>query len=402
MDPFRVRLTGPLARHRESLWAELLAQGYTPLSSGNLLRVMAHLSRWLDATGLDPGDLTEPRIDEFLAHRRAAGYTGWRTRRGLQPIVDHLHRVAEVPAAAAREVASTPLDRRLQGYAHYLAQERALVPSTLRGYLEVARRFLSERLGGAACEVDHLRPADVTAFVVREAGRWRIGTAKNTVTALRSLLRYLYLQGALPVDLVAAVPAVAGYRLSGLPKALEAEQVERLLGHTDPRTAIGRRDYAVLLLMVRLGLRAGEVATLALDDVSWAEGALTVCGKGLRQERLPLPHDVGAALAAYLRGARPSTTCRRVFIRTRAPFRGLGSTAIKAIVRSAGQRIGLRCLGSHCLRHTAATRMLGHGTSLSEIAQVLRHQSLGTTAIYAKVDRDALRPLCRPWPGARS
>lgn len=398
MDPSRISLTGPLAPHRESLWAELRAQRYTPLSSANLVRVMAHLSRWLAANELDPAELTEERLEKFLVCRRAAGYTAWLSRRGLTPIVAHLRRVGVVPAAPDESRAATPLEELLQQYEQYLLQERGLVPMTVQNYVRVVRRFLSRR-SGEGLDLVGLGAADITSFVIAEARRWSVGTAKLSVTALRSLLRYLYLRGAVSVDLAAAVPAVAGYRLSGLPKALQPEQVEQLLRSVDRDTPNGRRDYAVLVLLARLGLRRGEVASLELEDVHWARGEITVHGKGNRRETLPLPEDVGQAVADYLRWGRPASPCRSLLLTARAPYRGVASSAVAAIVNQAAARAGLGGLGAHALRHTAATRMLAHGASLPEIAQVLRHRSLETTAIYAKVDREALRSLCRRWPG---
>jgi integrase len=220
------------------------------------------------------------------------------------------------------------------------------------------------------------------------------------VTALRALLRYLYLEGRLAADLTGAVPAVAGWRLRGLPSALAADQVPRLLRSCDRRRAIGRRDHAVLLLLVRLGLRAGEVAGLRLDDIDWPAGEVLIRGKGRREDRLPLPADVGAALAHYLRTSRPRTTARQVFLGTRAPRRALSPAAVSTIARQAGRHAGLPATSAHRLRRTAATALLRGGASLDEIAQVLRHRSPDTTAIYAKVDRRALRAVIRPWPGA--
>lgn len=399
-DPSRIRLTGPLAAHREGLWAELRAQQYTPLSSASLVRVMAHLSRWLAANDLDPAELTEERLEKFLDHRRAAGYTSWLSRRGLTPIVEYLRRVGVVPTVVGNRDAVTPLDGLLQQYERYLLQERGLVRATVRTYVGVARQFLSAR-GGNAEAISSLTATDVTAFVVGEARRCSIGTAKLAVTALRSLLRYLYLQGALSVDLAAAVPAVAGYRLSGLPKALQPEEVEQLLQSVDRNTPNGRRDYAVLLLLTRLGLRRGEVANLQLDDLHWARGEITVHGKGNRRETLPLPEDVGQAVADYLRWGRPASPCRSLLLTTRAPYREVAPCTVTGIVNRTAETAGLGGLGAHALRHTAATRMLSRGASLPEIAQVLRHRSLGTTAIYAKVDREALRSLCRCWPGGQ-
>jgi len=401
MNPSRIRLTGPLARYGEDLRADLVAQGYAAVSRCKLLYLTAHLSRWLEERKCEPAHLSEERIEEFLDHRREAGYTRHLSRRGLGPILGHLRRLGVVPPPGVRGEEPTPLDEFLDAYEQYLLRERALVPATVGGYRAVARQFLSERFAGGALEVDRLSPADLSAFVLRESRSWSIGTAKGKVTALRSLVRYLHLRGALEVDLSAAVPAVAGHRLAGLPKALSAEEVGRLLKSPDRRTPIGRRDFVVLLLMVRLGLRAGEVAALNLEDVHWVRGDMTVRGKGGREDQLPLPRDVGEALAAYLRRARPRTTSRSLFVTCRARHRRLGSGAVQAIVQRAGRRIGLPSLGSHRLRHTAATGMLRWGASLPQIAQVLRHRSLDTTAIYAKVDREALRTLCRPWPGGR-
>jgi site-specific recombinase XerD len=361
---------------------------------------MAHLSRWLAANELDPAELTEERLEQFLEHRRAAGYTSWLSGRGLTPIVEYLRREGVVPEVAGNSSAVTPLEGLLQRYQQYLLQERGLVRATLRTYVGVARRFLSARSGEAE-PISNLTADDVTAFVVGEARRFSIGTAKLTVTALRSLLRYLYLQGTLSVDLAAAVPAVAGYRLSGLPKVLEPDQVGQLLSSVDRDTPNGRRDFAVLVVLTRLGLRAGEVASLRLDDVHWARGEISVHGKGNRRETLPLPEDVGQAVADYLRWGRPASPCRRLLLTTRAPYRGVASCTVTGIVNRAAARAGLGGLGAHALRHTAATRMLSRGASLPEVAQVLRHRSLGTTAIYAKVDREALRSLCRRWPGGQ-
>lgn len=236
------------------------------------------------------------------------------------------------------------------------------------------------------------------------AGRsGRVGSAKLIVCALRSLLRWLHLTGQVPSSLASAVPSVAGWRLSSLPKGLEPEQLRRLLAACDRRTRTGRRDYAVTLLLARLGLRAGEVARLGLDDIDWRHGEITILGKGNWGERLPLPADVGAAIAAYLRRGRPATAeGRSVFVRVHAPHRPLTSTGVSEVVHDAAQRAGLGKIHAHRLRHTAATAMLRAGSTLPEVGQVLRHRSMLSTAIYAKVDRDALAVLARPWPVATS
>jgi integrase len=244
-----------------------------------------------------------------------------------------------------------------------------------------------------------LTGVEVTEFVVAACPGRAVGTAKLIVCALRSLLRWLHLTGEIPVPLAGAVPAVAGWRLTGLPKGLTAPQLRALLASCDRRTATGRRDYAVLLLLSRLGLRAGEVAALELGDIDWRCGQIQVRGKGNRIERLPLPADVGAAVAAYLRRGRPGTALdRAVFVRVHAPHRTLTTGGITMIVFDNAARAGLGKVHAHRLRHTTATEMLQAGSPLAEVGQVLRHRSALTTAIYAKVDRDALGTLARPWP----
>jgi integrase/recombinase XerD len=270
--------------------------------------------------------------------------------------------------------------------------------------VHAARPFLAGRARpDGQPDLEGLGPADVTAFVVAACPGRRPGSAKLVVTALRSLLGFLHLAGLVERPLAQAVPAVAAWRLAGLPRALGAGEVRRLLASCDPSRAVGRRDLAILTLLARLGLRAGEVAALELADVDWRHGEILVRGKGDRHERLPLPADVGEAIVAYLRDGRPRAPgCRRVFLRARAPRRGLTPGAITQVVVGAARRAGLAPVSAHRLRHTLASEQLRAGASLPEVGQLLRHRSLITTAIYAKVDRDALRVCARPWPGSAS
>ncbi len=223
--------------------------------------------------------------------------------------------------------------------------------------------------------------------------------AEGAPTLTFQRVGFFYLRGELTTDLVGAVLGVANWRQASLPKGLPHKEVQQLLRSCDRRTHGGRRDFAILLLLVRLGFRSCEVAALELDDILWTQGELVVRGKRLREDRLPLPCDVGEALVAYLRRVRPQTRCRTLFLTSRAPLQGLSASAVRHIVRRAWMRAGLPPTGSHRLRHTVATEMLRKGASLSEIAQVLRHRYVDTTAIYAKVDRRALRDLAQPWPG---
>jgi integrase/recombinase XerD len=373
-------------------------RGYTLLSAANQVRLLAHVSRWLQSHGLRPEDLTSETVEQFLRSRRRAGYTAWRSVHGLVPLLGYLRRVGAAPTRTA-PVAKTGRDLLLDRYAEYLRRERGLVAATVAYRLTVARRFLDMHAPSDRPDLRGLAASDVTGFVLRAARSRCIGSAKSLVSHLRSFLRFLYIEGLTRTPLAAAAPAVAGRRLTTLPRSLPPQQVARLLRSCDRRTAVGRRNFAILLLLVRLGLRAGEVAALRLDDFDWRRGDVVIRGKGQRQERLPLPVDVGEALIAYLRRGRPHLACRNALLRVQAPQGPLSSAAVTAIVRSASTRSGLPCFGAHRLRHTAATEMLRRGASLPEIGQVLRHRSLMTTAIYAKVDRAALRELAQPWPG---
>ncbi|MDT8442485.1 MAG: tyrosine-type recombinase/integrase [Desulfuromonadales bacterium] len=393
----RVRMTGPLAPYRDVLWAELLGRGYAPLSARNLMRVAAHLSRWLGEGQRSPSDLTAERIEAFLRHRRACGYTCWRTPKGLAPILDALRIFGAVPAAEPAPVDSSASGQLLRDFERYLLEERGIRSNTAAGYLRLVQPFVEGLRLSHLSELEQLSAEVVSRFILHEARSSSVGYLKLKVTALRSFLRYLHIRG-LCRDLAAAVPAVAGYRLSGLPKSILEEDVRRIEKTCDRATAKGRRDYAILLLLSRLGLRAREVAALTLEDVHWARGEVLVRGKG-SEGALPLPHEVGEALADYLREGRPDSTSRRIFLQVPAPHRALSTAGVKMVVRQASRRAGLRPIGSHRLRHTAATSMLRRGVSLPDIAQVLRHRSLATTAIYAKVDQQTLRTLARPWPG---
>jgi site-specific recombinase XerD len=307
-----------------------------------------------------------------------------------------------IVASPPEAIDDTPLNRLERDYRQFLASERGLTPATLANYLPTVRCFLTEHFSNGALRLDELSPQDLNRFILSHAQKISRGRAKLMVTALRSFLRFLCQRGEITADLASAVPTVANWRLSELPKSLAPEQVERLLASCDQSTTPGQRDYTILLLLARLGLRAGEVVAMTLDDVDWEAGVLSVRGKGNRRDRLPLPQDVGKALVHYLRHGRPRCSTRRVFVRMRAPRCGFaGSAAICDVVRRALARAGLdpAFKGAHLLRHSLATRMLRSGASLQEIGEVLRHCHPDTTQIYAKVDLNALRALAPPWPG---
>lgn len=389
---------GPLAPYVAEFAEELLTKGYTRTSAEQHVCFIAHLDRWLLAQCLGVGDLGGSTIGRYLQERRTAGYVEYRSARATEPLLGFLAAkglLPEQPPAPAN-----PVEDLLGGYRDYLLGERGLSAGTVVGYVHLARRFIVSRGGeDLALELAGLGAADVTAFVLESCPGRATGTAKLIVTALRSLLGWLYLTGQVPVSLAAAVPSVAGWRLAGLPQPLTPQQVRALLAACDRRTRTGRRDYAIVLLLSRLGLRAGEVARLGLEDVDWRAGQLRVLGKGNRTEALPLPVDVGAAVTAYLQRGRPlSAQGRSVFVRVRAPHQALTTTGVGNVVTAAGERAGLGHVNAHQLRHTAATAMVAAGSPLAEVGQVLRHRSAFSTAIYAKVDQSALSVLARPWP----
>ena len=393
-----VRFTGPLERYAEGFAGELSRAGYTSGSAKRRLRLMAHLSRWLDEERLDPAALTPTRIEAFLVTRRAAGYSLYRSPAALAPLLEYLERVGVVVPVAVAE--PTPVDVLVGRYEDYLTSERGLAWSSVRLYVRAIRPLLRGRLVGDRLDLAGLTAADVTGFMLEVARERRPGKAQTTATALRSLLGFFHVKGLVASSLAGAVPSVASWRLAPLPGGLEPGEVDRLLAGCDRRTTAGRRDSAILLLLVRLGLRAGEVAGLGLDDINWRVGEIIVCGKGDRRERLPLPNDVGRELVGYLERGRPATAQgRSVFVRLKAPHRRLTSEAVSMVVFAAGRRAGLGTVRAHRLRHTVATQTLAAGGSLVEIGQLLRHRKVLTTAIYAKVDRAALRDLARPWPG---
>jgi len=407
-DAFRVGsplpkryLIGPLRPYIDRVAAHLFERQYERETARHKIRVVADLSRWLERRRLGLDSLDERLIARFFGCRR--GYDPARAgdAAAVRILVELLRDQHVLPEPQQAGGGSTQHATE-NSFERYLMQERCLSQATLRNTLPFVRRFLADRFGTGPVSLADIRPLDITHFVLRYARALSPSRAKLLVGALRSYFRFLFLRGEIATNLGAAVPTVADWRLSSLPKSIEPEQVERLLKSCDRRTATGRRDYAVLLLLARLGLRAGEVMALTLDDLDWGAGELSVRGKGSRRDQLPMPQDVGEALVAYLRNGRPRCTTRRVFLTARAPIRELdGHQAAGCIVRRALARAGIHSArkGAHLLRHSLAVRMLRRGASLAEIGEILRHRRLDTTAIYAKVDLTALRALAQPWPG---
>ncbi len=398
-DPALIQVTGPLAPFAEEFRARLERLGYARQSQARHLRLMADLSRWLLERRLDSSVLSSDVVAEFVLGRRAAGRRHARSDRSLRPLLEYLRELGVAPAVTTPLVVG-PVGVMLADYASYLTRERGLAAVTGQRETDLVRPFLAARVVDDVLVLDSLTAGEVTAFMLARSESTSTATVQRTGTALRSLLRFLHLRGVIDTSLVGAVPTAANWKLAGLPKYLTPEQTAMLLASCDRATAVGQRDLAILTLLARLGLRAGEVAALRLTDIDWRRGEITVVGKGNRYERLPLPVDVGEALVSYLNGSRPATTAgREVFLGPRAPHRALTRGAVTQLVARAARRCGLGTIYAHRLRHTAATTMLHAGASLEEIGQVLRHRHALSTAGYAKVDHERLRALARPWPG---
>lgn len=391
--------SGLLGPQVEGYRAWLGQRGYTPLTIRNMLKVLGQLGLWLSAQGLEADQLNEEQVAIFLAVRKVTSRRKAPGRRAMAPLLSFLRDVGVVPVA--KSVPLTPLDDLLGRYRLWMVQERGLAAMTVLRYENTARHFLQEQaLVGEVFEPAALTGVDVNAFLLRECGRVSAGSAKGRVAELRSVLRFLYLQDITALRLGTAVPPVGGWRLATVPPTMTFQDVQLLLDSCDRSTAVGVRDFAIMTLVARLGLRSIEVARLELDDVNWLAGELVVRGKGRRQDHLPLPCEVGEALVAYLSGGRNPEGARHLFLTCRAPRGPIRADLVGDVVQRACLRAGLPHVGPHRLRHALAAELLRQGAGLVAISQVLRHQDLATTALYAKVDMGALRQVAQRWPGA--
>ena len=388
----------PLRPYLRTFATSLTDEGYTDLTVKSKLWFLADFGQWLRKSNLSLRNLNEQRVEPFFSkNKRRVGRGDCRT---LQQFLDHLRKGAIIPDRKPIPDKS-PFADILSRYEKHLRSERGLVTATIIGYQPFVRKFLVERFRERPFSLRRLKPSDISDFVLRHGRTMAVKRAQLMTTAFRSFLRFLFQNGELQTDLALSVPTVADWRLSTVPKYLTPEEVRRVLKACNRRTSSGRRDYAILLLLARLGLRAGEVAALQLEDVDWRAGEIIVRGKGLFHDRMPLPADVGEALTCYMRRDRPACQTRRVFVCMRAPRRGLSrASTLSDIVHRALERANLHPIfrGAHLLRHSLATSMLRAGATMGEIGEVLRHRVSSTTEIYAKVDFDGLRQLAHPWP----
>jgi len=401
--------TGPLSPHLEAFVTSLIDQRYSVICVRAKSWRAAAFDTWLAEQGVDLADLGDAHIDEF--HRR-----DYRPRSDCraQPRKHESFALGQLlqylrgqGLCAAVDSIKVPADALVASFEQFLRRDRGLAAGSIRGYRTSARDFLIHRFGSQSVDLSAVSATDIVGFVRQQARSLRPRGLKNVITALRAFLRFARYRGEIDAALIGAVPAVAAWTATPLlPKAISAEHARCAIASCDPRTAVGRRDRAVLLLLSRLGLRGGEVVTLLLEDVEWDASRLRVRGKNSHECLMPLPADVGEAIAAYLRHGRPASADRHLFLRSRAPIQGLmhGSDAVGSIVRNALQRAGVDAphKGAHQFRHALAVRMLQGGASLPEIGELLRHRSPLSTSIYAKVDVAALRALALPWPGSAS
>ena len=392
---------GPLSEHLDAYAAAQAQQGYGRHSIRQHIVVLADFSLWLKQKQIAIQNLDTSVVGRFLRFRRGQE----QVRRGdplaLARMLNMLCQIGIVKPSG-KPISDNACSRAVEEFRCYLLQARGLSIATLHNYVPVVEQFLSERFGNRTPNFRTLRAPDVTGFVIRHASQLSPVRAKLMVTALRSFFDYLRHRGAIFTDLASCVPTVPNWSLSTLPRFLPAHEVEHVLKCCDRKTPVGRRNYGILLLLARLGLRAGEVVALKLDDIDWSSAQITIRGKGGRSAQLPLPPDAGEVLATYLRDDRPPCATRRIFVRHRAPLAGFAnSSTVSSLVRRALKHAGIQSAhtGAHVLRHSLATSLLRQGGSLDEIGELLRHQSPNTTAIYAKVDLAALHTLALAWPG---
>lgn len=395
---------GPLVPYLDSFAKFLLEQGFKQHLIDRRIRIVAYFSKWLKTEEVLVRDVTDAHVPRFLKVYEQSRSVQRGEFATLRRLIDFLRQLDVIGPKAVSDQ-STPIQQVVSEFCLYLRQERALSDKTVIQYCPFVERFLSERFGRGPLNLAAIRADHIVGFVKQLAEKLSPPRAKSATTALRSFFGYLRYCGATELDLASAVPTVPNWSMTAIPRAIDPDHVCAVFAHCPRDTPIGRRDYAILMLLARLGLRSSEIVSLTLDDIDWEAGFITITGKGDREGSLPMPIEVGEAIVDYLRQGRPNTTSRSLFLRAYAPIRGLGSqTSVGTIVGAAIKRAGIetRYRGAHQFRHALATDMLRHGATLPEIGSVLRHRNIKTTSVYAKVDLAALRPLSLSWPEAEA
>ncbi len=398
---FRDLRSGPHGQHIERFAVRLVETGLRRHGVWRSLNVVKGFLRWSERGGRALANVDELSIDQYLRSRARRQTVQPGDRAALMRWLSVL-RDDGVIAQAVPHV-PTPHERIFEAFAGYLRAERGLVPTSIVRHFPIISWFLREVCPGGADNLGKIKQQDVVRYVERHAQDWSPKTGKVMCWSLRAFFRYLHHRGLNPLPLAGCVPSLRRWKLADLPTYLSAGQVQKALESCDRTTAMGRRDYAVLMMLAKLGLRATEVAMLDLDHVDWRAGEMLLLAKGRQRTRMPMPPDVGAAIVAYLQDGRPQSASRRLFVRALAPHVGFASgCAITMIAKTALDRVGIEgCAhrGAHIFRHSLATDLLRSGATLSEIGQLLRHGNHDTTRIYAKVDVEALRTVSLRWPG---
>lgn len=392
---------GPLAAYLDQFARLLDGQGFERRGLGQQIRAAARFSRWLQSHQVAAEMMTDEHSQRFLDDPAEQGFARQGAAATLGRLLVFLRQLGVCRAAPA-PAAPMPVQQAIAAYASYLQNELGLSAKTAVQYCPFAATFLSEHFGSGPVDLARLRGRDVIQFVLQQATHLSLPRAKAATIALRSFLRYVRYCGGTVVDLAGAVPTVANWSMTAIPRAIAPDHLRAVLASCRRDTPVGRRDYAILMLLARLGLRSSEIVSLTLDSIDWEVGSIAVIGKAGHAAVLPLPVEVGEAVVHYLQSGRPTCACRALFLRANAPIRGLGAgQTVGTIVRTAIVRAGIktRWQGAHQFRHALATDMLRQGATLTEIGSLLRHQHPKTTGIYAKVDFDALRPLGLRWPG---
>jgi site-specific recombinase XerD len=398
---FRSLRNEPHGSYVELYASRLVEIGLNRRGTWRSLNLVGDLLNWLTRIGSMPTELNERLVEEYLRHRSTKQRIQKGDRAALRRLLSVLRETGTIAPAIRPPL--TPHEQTFEAFSRYLQGERGLATKSIVHHLPFIRLFLHEVCPGGAGDLARISQVKVTQYIERHARDQSAVSGKAMCWSLRSFLRYLHHKGLNSRPLAGCVPSIRTWTLASLPTYLSAVQVQTVLDGCDRSTALGRRDYAILMMLAKLGMRASEVATLTLEDIDWRSGEMLIRAKGRQRARMPIPPDVGAAVVTYLRKGRPTSSCRRLFLRNPAPRVGFASgCAITMIAKSALERAGIRGYahqGAHIFRHSLATELLRSGATLSEIGQLLRHESHDTTRIYAKVDIDALRTLSLPWPG---
>jgi site-specific recombinase XerD len=395
------QLSGALGSYVSTYLARLASQGYKRPTLYPDALLFTDLDRWMKRAGLQVQDLSERVLERFLTcHMRTRSTRRQPKRAALRRLLTMLRQSGVTSDSFPSAV--TPTQHWVLEFARYLREDCGYAATTIGTYCLAAKRLLVRLYGSGPVRLETLSAADVFMFVSEHTRKYGRSSSQSATIGLRSFFRFLRCRGEITLDLAATVPSVAGWALAGLPRHLPAGSVDRVLASQKPTSPAGMRDFAILTLLARLGLRSCEVAALRLDDIDWGTARLSVRSrKAGRSIALPLPAEVGRAIAAYLKSGRPRCECRELFVRSQAPRVALSRMAVGHVARTALQRTGITgvSMGAHTFRHTLATDLLRRGASLDQIGRILRHKNASTTAIYAKVDMEALRPLAMRWPG---